>query len=366
MKTFGIDISKWQKGINFDKIKKEGVQFIILRCAYGRSVDSCFEDFYKQAKAKGFNVGAYIYTLATTPTAAEAEAEYACGLLKGKQLELPIYFDIEDKRQKALSKSYNTTICKSFCEYMERNGYWAGIYASKSFFSDYLNDAELQSYAHWVAQWSKECTYKGNDGVLGMWQFGGETNLIRSTKIAGQTVDQNYMLVDYPTKIKAAKLNGFGSTAEKPSTTPSKPVATPTTNYVGKTVKIKAGATFGGLTSARGKAVPAAYIGKSYVVTKQQKNKGVEEALLKGLNSWIAVSSLEQSTVKVNSFSEGDKVRVASGATWSNGGKIASWVFQTVPFYVRSVEDKNGNHNISIYKSGAITGNINKKYLNKI
>lgn len=42
-----------------------------------------------------------------------------------------------------------------------------------------------------------------------MWQFGGETNLIRSNKINGQTCDQDYCYVDYPSKIKAAGLNGY-------------------------------------------------------------------------------------------------------------------------------------------------------------
>ena len=368
MKTFGVDISKWQKGIDFNKLKSEGVKFVILRCAYGQSKDVCFDDFYTKAKAAGFDVGAYIYTIANTTEKATAEAKYLCNsVLKGKQFELPIYFDIEDAIQKKLSKAQNTAICKAFCEYMENNGYWVGIYSSKSWFSSYLNDSELQNYAHWVAQWSKACTYSGNDGVLGMWQFGGETNLIRSNKVAGMTVDQNYMLVDYPTKIKSAGRNGFSNTSAsqstKPSTGSSNTASSTVANYVGKTVKIKSGAVYGGLTSARGKAVPSAYIGKSYIVTKQQKNKGVEEVLLKGLNSWVAVSSVTVSGDTVKSFNTGDKVKVIQGATWAGGGKIASWVFNTYPFYVRSAEDSNGNHKISIYKSGAITGTINKKYL---
>ena len=44
-----------------------------------------------------------------------------------------------------------------------------------------------------------------------MWQYGGETNLLRSVKVAGVTCDQNYCYVDYPTIIKKNKLNGFGT-----------------------------------------------------------------------------------------------------------------------------------------------------------
>ena len=46
-----------------------------------------------------------------------------------------------------------------------------------------------------------------------MWQFGGETNKIRTNKVAGVVCDQNYMLIDYPTKIKSAGLNGFKKTS---------------------------------------------------------------------------------------------------------------------------------------------------------
>lgn len=214
-KIFGIDVSKWQGNFDFKKAKNEGVKFAILRGAYSTSKDIKFETYYKQAKAQGLNVGVYLYSIATTTAKAKEEAEKLyTNCLKGKQFELPIYFDIEDKAQKKLSKKQNTAIVKAFCETLEAKGYWVGIYASKSFYSSYLNDSELQRYAHWVAQWSKSCTYKGNNGVLGMWQFGGETNLLRSNKIAGKVCDQNYMLIDYPSKIKSKGLNGFSKTVE--------------------------------------------------------------------------------------------------------------------------------------------------------
>lgn len=240
MKQFGVDISKWQSNFNFTQAKKEGVKFVILRGAYTTSKDTSFEKHYKNAKKAGLNVGCYIYSMATSTAKAKEEANYMIkNVLKGKQFELPIYFDIEDKVQKKLSKKTNTAIVKAFCDTLEKAGYWVGIYSSKSFFTDYLNDKELQKYAHWVAQWSKKCTYKGNDGVLGMWQFGGETNLIRTTKVSNcNPVDQNYMLVDYPSKIKAKGLNGFSKQAAKPIKT-TKPVSKPvaTTSYYKKCAK---------------------------------------------------------------------------------------------------------------------------------
>lgn len=63
---------------------------------------------------------------------------------------------------------------------------------------------------------------------------------------------------------------------------------------VGSTVTIKDGAVYGGLSSARGKTVPAAQRGgKKHTVDKIQVNNGVQEARLKDITSWVAVSSLQ-------------------------------------------------------------------------
>ena len=62
---------------------------------------------------------------------------------------------------------------------------------------------------------------------------------------------------------------------------------------VGCTVTINKGAVYGGLTSARGNKVPAAQLApKKHTVSKIQVNKDVQEALLKEITSWVAVSFL--------------------------------------------------------------------------
>lgn len=207
MKVFGIDISKWQGNFDFARAKREGVKFVIIRGAYGTNKDPKFEQYYSNAKAQGLNVGVYLYTMATNSTQARAEANYLYNyVLKGKLFDMPIYIDIEDATQKKLSKDTNTSIVKTFCDTLEAKGYFAGVYSSKSFYDTHLYDNLLQRYAHWIAQWSTACTYRG---TYGLWQFGGETNLIRTNKVAGVTCDQDYMLVDYPSIIKKAGKNGY-------------------------------------------------------------------------------------------------------------------------------------------------------------
>lgn len=207
MATFGIDLSKYQKGIDMDRVKAAGVKFAILRGAYHMTKDSCFEDFYAACKERGIHVGVYHYSMATTVAEARQEAKFLIQkVLRGKQFEFPIWMDVEDKVQRALGKAQLTDIVCAYCDVLEKAGYYVGIYSSKSFFSSELDESRLQKYDKWIAQWGRKCTYSGE---YGLWQFGGESNMIRTNKVAGRVVDQNYAFRDYPTIIKNADLNGY-------------------------------------------------------------------------------------------------------------------------------------------------------------
>lgn len=216
----GIDISRWQGKFDMDRAVAEGFRFAILKAGGGDDglyKDSQFERNYENAKRLGIPVGAYWFSKALTVEQARKEAEWFVSCLTFKRFELPVYMDVEHRAMLDLGKRKLTDIIHAFCQRMEELGYWVGIYSSQSFFSSYMIDAELQRYAHWVACWSKTCSYEGS--AWGMWQYGGETNKIRSNKVAGVVCDQNYMLVDYPTLIKAKGLNGFGL----PETAPDVP-----------------------------------------------------------------------------------------------------------------------------------------------
>lgn len=206
MQKFGIDISKWQKGFDFDKAEAEGVEFVILRGAYATSKDSCFETFYKQCKDKNIHVGAYHYSMARNTAEAKAEAQFMLNVLKGKQFEYPIYLDVEDKTQQVLGKDALTAIIQTYCDTLQKAGYYVGIYSTYAYLNSYTHIDMLDKYDKWIAQWATKCTSKK---PFGMWQFGGETNKIRTNIVAGMTCDQNYCYKDYPAIIKNAGLNGF-------------------------------------------------------------------------------------------------------------------------------------------------------------
>lgn len=208
MSKFGIDISVWQKGFNFDKAVSEGVEFVILRGAYHLTKDKCFEDFYKECQKRKLPVGVYHYSMAKTVDQAKEEANFLIkNVLAGKTFDYPIYMDVEDKVQRALGKKRLTEVIVAFCETLENAGYYVGIYSTASFLKSYTYAEQLECYDKWVAQWAKKCSYKGD---YGLWQFGGETNMLRSNKIAGVTCDQDYAYKDYPSIIENLGLNGYG------------------------------------------------------------------------------------------------------------------------------------------------------------
>lgn len=194
-KQLGIDISVYQGDFPLDIAVSEGVKFVIIKAGGGDAgfyKDDKFERNYNFAKKIKLPVGCYFYSKALDEYSAIKEAEYLYNnCLKNKTFELPIYYDVEDSYQLSLGKEKVTNIIKSFCDYINNVGYRAGVYASLSSFRDCFIDSELINYEHWVAQWSSKLSY---DGKCAMWQFGGEVNYIRSNKIAGRVVDQDYML----------------------------------------------------------------------------------------------------------------------------------------------------------------------------
>lgn len=201
MEQFGIDISEWQDGFDFDKAVAEGVKFAILRGADHLYKDRCFEDFYAACEKRGIPVGVYHYSRATTEAEAVKEAEFLVeNVLKGKHFSYPVYMDVETEKQKKAGVSQLTDTVLAFCKVIREAGFLPGLYVSLGFLNSYLDDSRLVKCEKWIAQWYRYCQYTGE---LGMWQFGGESNYLRSNRVAGEVCDQNFAYKDYPEIIRA-------------------------------------------------------------------------------------------------------------------------------------------------------------------
>lgn len=191
---YGIDVSHWQNNFDFAKAKKNhGIEFVIIKAGGGDGKktklykDSKFERNYTQAKEAGLLVGAYFFGQAMDIQTAQKEAQYFVQLLQGKGFDLPVYYDVEAKMLNS-SKTQLTKIVKAFCEIVEAAGYYTGIYCSESYIKTRLDLTKLP-YTIWCAKYSSKEPSVPHD----IWQFGGEVNKLKSNKINGQTVDQNYL-----------------------------------------------------------------------------------------------------------------------------------------------------------------------------
>ena len=150
-----VDLSEWNGDIDFNKVKKSGVTCVILRAGYGKDdnqEDNKFNEYYRQAKNAGLNVGAYWYSYATTIDAAKAEVRNCMKTIRGKEFDLQVFLDVEEYRQAVLPRRTLTDIISTFCDGIKGYGFDVGMYSAKSMLVDSAYPDELASkYLIWMA-----------------------------------------------------------------------------------------------------------------------------------------------------------------------------------------------------------------------
>lgn len=198
MAVKGVDISGPIAPCTAVDLKAAGVQFVICKTGFGSDYpgqqDSGFAANVKLLEAAGIPWGAYHFSYAKSRQGGIDEAKHMLRLLGGKKPLYGVWFDMEA----------NSTLggdlpgaAEGFCETMEAAGLYVGVYASTSWWKNYLTSPVFDKYDKWVAQYYKECQY---DGPYGMWQY---TN---GWVIGGRNFDGNWAYKDYPSIIKA--MNG--------------------------------------------------------------------------------------------------------------------------------------------------------------
>ena len=191
----GIDVSVHNGDIDWGKVKADGIE---------KQKDEKFEQNYAGAKAAGIPVGAYWYSYAMSPEEAELEADVFLSVIKGKQFEMPVYFDLEEKKQFDLGKEQVSAIMRAFLKKVEGAGYFVGLYGSASSLTTHTADDIKSWYTIWLAHWVDQTNYSG---AYGIWQHS------EKGKVAGinGNVDLDICYKDFPTTIKSKGLNGWGN-----------------------------------------------------------------------------------------------------------------------------------------------------------
>ena len=177
---FGIDVSQYQKKIDWKKVAKAGVSFAMIRVGYrGNDVGGLFEDKYFEqniegALKNGIKVGVYFYTQAASTEEALEEASFVIKRIKKYDITMPVAFDMEysePSRIADLDPSEKTEIAAAFLNAVAEKGYKPIIYGSPSWLMGELELANLTEYDTWLAHYTDETPYPF---VYSMWQYSDE------------------------------------------------------------------------------------------------------------------------------------------------------------------------------------------------
>ncbi len=165
--SIGIDVSKWQGEIDFEKVKNDGAEFVIMRMGVNSAIEKDIEEDvyfranFENAKKAGLKVGVYVYTTATTNEKAKEHASWAIKTLAGEKLDFPIAFDWENwKYVKYYSVSINDlyNVYDTFAKTLKEAGYDTMLYGSKYYLENIWN---TDNKTIWLAHYIENTNYQG-------------------------------------------------------------------------------------------------------------------------------------------------------------------------------------------------------------
>ena len=162
----GIDISKYNGEINWEKVASSGVKYAYIRAGVRGYVsgeivkDDTFEKNMEEAGEAGLDLGVYIFSQAADVKEAEEEADFVLECIEGKDISCPVVIDIEkidnpdtEPRTLQLTQEQRTDIAIAFCERIRSAGYTPMIYGNLYTFLRLLDMQRLEEYDKWFADY---------------------------------------------------------------------------------------------------------------------------------------------------------------------------------------------------------------------
>jgi GH25 family lysozyme M1 (1,4-beta-N-acetylmuramidase) len=184
----GIDVSKWQGKIDWQKVKKAGIDFAIIRIGYRAENGQLYRDSnadynIQQAQNAGVLVGVYFFSTAINSNEAIEEAQWTISAIKGYKISYPVVYDCEgfknnDSRMYTLTAEQRTQNALSFLNTVKKSGYEGMLYGSVSDLTDnsaFNISAIEEMYKIWVAQYKNppypQSQKPDYNGKYDMWQY---------------------------------------------------------------------------------------------------------------------------------------------------------------------------------------------------
>lgn len=182
-----IDVSKYQNKIDWEKVKADKVDGVIIRAGFGAgNVDPLFYDHIEGALSVGLLVGVYWFSYALDVKMAKQEAIYCHATIERfkNKITLPVFFDWEydsfefaKKMGVHPNRKLITDMNAEFCRMIESIGYVAGYYLNYDYSISCVEESRLTKYKRWFARYTSvqqtncymwQFTSKGRiDGVKG-------------------------------------------------------------------------------------------------------------------------------------------------------------------------------------------------------
>ena len=195
----GIDVSDYQGDIDWEAVKKTGVEFAFIRVGgrgYGSGLiyeDENFKQNLKGAKKAGIDVGVYFYSMAINPEEAIDEAYFVRDMLRGTKLDLPVIFDYEDvndeHRTQDLDRYEKTDVAIAFMTKIQDFGYDTMVYANPNWLRNHYDVYRLLNFDIWLAHYND---VPSTNFKFDIWQY---TSSGHVDGIEGRC-DMNIMLVE--------------------------------------------------------------------------------------------------------------------------------------------------------------------------
>lgn len=153
MEIKGIDVSANQGNIDWKKVSDYGMGFAILRITeVGNVVDSTFESNFSACNQYSIPVGVYKYSYAMTVSEAQSEARKVVSVLAGRNIQFPVFLDLENSNQRTLGSESIHKLADAFREIIEKAGYKFALYCNVDWY-DTVICSHLKKYDFWIARY---------------------------------------------------------------------------------------------------------------------------------------------------------------------------------------------------------------------
>lgn len=218
--------------LDFNLMKADGCDFVILRIgsedSSGKYIDPHFYTMYNMAREADLDIGLYYYSYALTYNEAVAEAQFVINAVQeaGMYFEYPLYIDIEEDDQLALSSSALGNVVQGWCDTMEASNFYPGVYGNYSLYEG-LPSSILNAYDFWLAYVSSATgvsSYNPSNMNMSdecaMWQYsfygyGWDGIYLYSSSAGALLLDSNVSYKDYPAIMEQYGYNNISGSGTK-------------------------------------------------------------------------------------------------------------------------------------------------------